>query len=566
MGGPATYSLQARDGFGNNRLVGGDTWSSTVVPNDGSATTQASATYTGSNGLYSMTYTVPTYSASRTAYQLLTYFTTGGANTLVGNVTLFINGGIQQYAVITGAGYSVSTLSQSSLTSFTVTKSDSSFVVTPNVAVTYTFSLTGITGSTASCAAGDKSVGVVTPGQSILSYRCKVAGTYSMVVQGNGQPINTTFGVSPFTVTVLPGSAADVQLTGLPTSVVAGVQTTYTIQLKDVYGNALTSSTGLVLQLEFRDSGNQVIGTSPLANADITCPTPVNNGNGQYTVTLTARVKDNKSIRYFINGVELVGPVQTGGAQARPVTPLTVLAAAPDSTKTVVQGGSQPSAIAGQASQLIVSIYDQFSNLILDGTGAFTLAVSLQDNPGVAFSYALTGQFYTLTITPTVVYVTDSLSFPSFTITSPSAGVLVWTGTLYIQSAGFADSTSSVSGLPTATLPAPIGFGQAVAGQTLTFRLNAKDVFGNGLSNINPNVAFRCTVSAVLADPAVVFNPINLPSPTVATRATTTAANQGVFTFTYVPTRGMCRRPSPPLLSSPLHLLCCAILTSDVCV
>ncbi|MFM7135836.1 MAG: invasin domain 3-containing protein [Planctomycetota bacterium] len=335
----ATVTIQARDPGGNPIPDPSLVISFAALgANQGTLTTP---TFDAASGTYTATYTVGTFVGNVTITPRIygTSFTNPTTILTVGDATAATS-------IATPAAGSL-TADGSSTTTLTIQLKDArgSNLVRSGGTVTF-----------APLAAGQGTLGAVTDnndGSYTVTYTAgTVAAPVTITPRLNGTPFTNTT-----TVTLTPGAPTVANSTAAPTagSLTANgtATTTLTIQLKDAFGNNLTTSGGTVT-------------FAPLATGQGSLGSVVNNNNGTYTVTYTA------------------------GTVAGPVTLTPRLDGTPFTTPTTVTLTPGAPTVANSTATPTTG------SLTANGTATTTLSIQLKD----AFGNNLTASGGTVTFAP----------------------------------------------------------------------------------------------------------------------------------------------------------------------
>eukprot|EP01022_Parablepharisma_sp_SALTPOND_P020162 TRINITY_DN3593_c0_g1_i1.p2 TRINITY_DN3593_c0_g1~~TRINITY_DN3593_c0_g1_i1.p2 ORF type:complete len:1692 (-),score=110.26 TRINITY_DN3593_c0_g1_i1:19422-24497(-) len=305
-----------------------------------------------------------------------------------------------------------------------------------------------------------------------------IAGTYSLAITLEGVNIKD----SPFALEVAAGdidpTKCVVDLPALP-SMTAGATMFFDITAKDIYGNTITSGglTDIAILADYlnSDSFASPIGAPDLPDWAAIYGTDISGaykdlGNGKYTGQITVFRAGSFSLKITINSASISGTP----------LPLTVHPAQINGEKCVAVGFSS-TATAGTAQTFQIQARDYYSNNIA------TLISSVSDKKVEVWSADLTK----LVVTGSLNDVAGSPGAYSASYTVNTAGtykVLVRISGQNITASPFSLTVSagSTTNPPSSTITGLTK--NFVAGETLTFLIEARDSFGNLRSSASTDV------------------------------------------------------------------------------
>ena len=284
-----------------------------------------------------------------------------------------------------------------------------------------------------------------------------VSGTITL---GGGTVINLS---NTATVYFTPGavSTSTSRITAATSSIQAGgANTTITVQLKDAYGNNLTSSAGTVY----------------LSVSDGSLSTVVDKSNGTYISTLTSA---SKVETVTISGSILVtGDSSTTALSDTEAVEYTV---GPASVNTTTITPAKTSISAGSGSTTItIQLVDAYGNLLSTDGAIVTLKTTLGSISTPAYSE--NGQ-YTATLTSASTVGTATIS-GTLTLSGGSPETIAATATVKLVPATASAVTSTISVDKTSVI---------VGGSIATITVKLKDEYGNDLTSGGDAVTFTPT-------------------------------------------------------------------------
>jgi hypothetical protein len=349
-----------------------------------------------------------------------------------------------------------------------------------------------------------------------VSYTPTTIGTDFIEILLDGDPIGTApgrpNGPSPFATTVTPAVAAAAQTTAAVPAGDAGLQTSILVTMRDQFGNEVGND---ALSLPVVIAGDVTGGP----NAGALAATP--NGNGTWTLTYTPTVAfftwfsaDPIEITLDPDGL---GGVAPSLIQGNPFTS-TVAPDSADATRTGVNLGSVPNGTAGAVTTVVVTLYDQFDNWVVNDA----------KSAAAILAGAITGVNAGATVTAVP-------SFPGqwqLTYTPIVAGQDFMTITLDLDGGGSTYGPVAISPTPYPTLVSPGAAAAAnssgqdipsiTAGQLATITVTLRDAQGNQVTT---------------SGGSVVTASVNGGSPNFGTPVTATPIGAGdTWAVTYTPT------------------------------
>jgi alpha-tubulin suppressor-like RCC1 family protein len=325
-GGAFTASVTALDAFGNTATSHSS--STSFVLSDG-ASPPAPANLSGGTGSFSITFTG---SGSRT-------FTATSGALSVTSTSVTVNPGAVSLTQSTLSVSSSSVVSAESIT-VTLTTRDAYGNTNPSGvgAVAFTTSANGGSGSFGSIA--NSGSGVYSS-----SFTGILAGSVVLGATIGGSTVTSTR-----TITVNPGAASQLVLSGVPSSASAGNSFKVTVTAKDSNGNVATSHTATT-------SFTLSDGASPPAAAALS------SGVGTFSITFRGA-----GVRTFS---------ATSGSLSVSSGPIQIL---PGALGTLILSGYSTSITAGDSISMNVEAYDSFSNLATNSSSPLSITSS---DPGV---------------------------------------------------------------------------------------------------------------------------------------------------------------------------------------
>ncbi|CAG9323607.1 unnamed protein product [Blepharisma stoltei] len=176
------------------------------------------------------------------------------------------------------------------------------------------------------------------PGVFTISFTITKSGVYSIsgTINGSSLPSSSTFTILP----ALTSSSSTTTLSGIPTQIFAGNQTTGTITSKDQYSN---------IRIDSSDTFTATI--TGLTGAAIS-PTLVNNGNGIYSLIFTPKTVDTYTVKVYLNSAEISGSS----------VKFTTIHSQVCASAATISSYSSTSTVASFT--LYISSYDLYGNLI----------------------------------------------------------------------------------------------------------------------------------------------------------------------------------------------------------
>ena len=287
------------------------------------------------------------------------------------------------------------------------------------------------------------------------------AGTYTL--QATSDPALTPATSAAFQISPGPPSGATSQITANPTSIPAnGISTsTITVQLRDEFGNDL-------------DTGGDAVTLAKSGGGTLTA-TPVDNGDGTYTGTLTSDTSpETVTVTGTVNSVAIADDATV------------VFTTAP---ATRLEFDQQPTTEAAGATItpfITVRAEDAAGNLDTNFTGPVTLAIASGPSDGIlsgTTTRAATGGIATF----------DNLSIQragSYTLRATSGTLTQATSVSFQITPGPpSEATSEISASPT-SIPAD-------GSSTSTVTVLLRDAFGNALTVGGANVAVMTTLGTL---------------------------------------------------------------------
>ena len=178
------------------------------------------------------------------------------------------------------------------------------------------------------------------------NYTAVKAGAYSLSLLIGGVPVTG----SPFAVTIAPGATYPTNCApqGLPTTAVAGVTSTFLVQLRDAYGNNRTTTAADALQVSWVNGGTGV-GYQGLTSS----PAP-----GLFAAAFTPTVVGTYALTVILDTTTLS------------TSSVVVSAGALSPAASTASGPGLSGAIAGLPANVSVVARDQFGNRLTTSTSA----------------------------------------------------------------------------------------------------------------------------------------------------------------------------------------------------
>jgi uncharacterized protein (DUF2147 family) len=302
-------------------------------------------------------------------------------------------------------------------------------------------------------------------GQAVLPTNATLTngtGTFNATLRTIGsQTINASSGglmSASATLTVDPGAASTLLISGLPSSTIAGTQSSLTLTAKDAFGNTVTNYNGVVLLTS--SDGQAVLPT----NATLT------NGTGTFNVILKT------------------AGTQTLNASSGPLTATSASLTVTPSVATNFAIAGVPAAVTAGASQpFTVTARDAFGNTATNYTGV----VLFTSSDGQA-------------ILPSSAALTNGTGTFNATLRTAGTQSLRVTDTVTSSITGTANTTVTpatankflVTGLPATT----------TAGNPNSFTVTAQDAFGNTDTNYTGVVLFTSSDGQAILPPNATLN------------------------------------------------------------
>jgi len=316
-------------------------------------------------------------------------------------------------------------------------------------------------------------------------YTSYVAGTYTTLISVLGGALPQ----SPI-VTLVEPAAIHVPSTvvtgpGL-VSVVAGVQTSITVTLRDQFLNVRNPSVYSTVSNEVGSIGLAFTyaGAASVASS-------VSNNDGSYTFSYTADAA--ASILYNIS----VGGQQIPGVYATTVVPGVTVAATTLVTASSLQAGSKfPDTVAGVENSFTVQARDAQGNDVTENRAAdvFAVSISLASLSDAANSVnAQVGE-----AVPAALRSVDYVGFGQYLVSYTPLKTGTYQVTVTLNGAPISNSGASVLAKDAPTRAAGcivqgLALTNATAGQAATFSVTARDAFNNVVDNAD---SFRWALTA----------------------------------------------------------------------
>jgi hypothetical protein len=273
------------------------------------------------------------------------------------------------------------------------------------------------------------------------------AGSRSLSVYDNLGGVSGGGGDSASaTLTVTPGAASTLRLTGFPTSTTAGNSFTFTVSARDAYGNLATGYSGTV---HFSSSDGQ---------AGLPADVALSGGTGTFTATLKTAGYQSVTV--------------TDTANAGLSSTYSGINVTPAAASTLVVAGFPASTTAGNAGTFTVTARDAYGNIASGYRG--TVHFSSSDPQAVLPANA----------TLSAGQGTFSATFKTAGSQSLSAADTV-SGTISGTEAGITVTSAAPASLSLTGFPASI-----TAGSAGSFTVTARDAYGNVATGYTGTVTF----------------------------------------------------------------------------
>lgn len=303
-------------------------------------------------------------------------------------------------------------------------------------------------------------------------------GTTTGITTISGQ-VNGTALTTSVAITVAPsaGSAETSTLTASPLALTAGGSaSTITVQLKDAYGNNITSGSATVTLAQTPALG--------------TLSAVTDNGNGTYSATFTPGTS---------SGTVAISGAINGNAMTSAAT-LTISGGAASALTSIVSASTSSLTAGGAASTITVTLKDAYGNNITAGTDTVTLAQS----PALGTLSSVTNNgngTYTATFAPgTTTGITTLSGQLNGTPVSSTVAITVGPGAL-------STTTSTLTASPLSLV---------AGGSASTVTVQLKDGYGNNITSGSAAVTLS-------------------QSPTLGTLSAVTNHGNGSYSATFTP-------------------------------
>lgn len=353
------------------------------------------------------------------------------------------------------------------------------------------------------------------------------SGTYTL--QATASDGRTPATSEPFQISPGPASGSTSDITANPTSIPAnGTSTsTITVQLRDEFGNDL-------------EAGGDTVTLAKSGGGTLT-PTPVDNGDGTYTGTLTSDTSPET--------VTVTGTVNGGAIADDATVVFTALQA------TRLEFGQQPTSEAAGATitpSITVRAEDALGNLVTSFAGQVTLAIASGPSDGT-----LSGT--TTRMASSGIATFDNLSIQragTYTLRATSGTLTQDTSASFQITPGPPSAaTSEITANPTAI--------DADGSSTSTITVLLRDQFGNALTTGGANVTVSTTLGTLgpVTDNGNGMYSATLTSSTSAGTATVSGTVNGAaiadtatvdFTLVGAPTLVIQVQPSDTRVGQPI--------------
>ncbi|QIQ22228.1 invasin domain 3-containing protein [Zophobihabitans entericus] len=426
----STVTVQLRDQFGNNLTTSPNT---VVISVPAGAIGNVSTTVNNNDGTYRVTTSSTTTGTDTFAYTV--DGTQGNGNATV----TYISGGADPTQSVISANPATIVADNTETSTVTVQLRDQ---YGNNLTIggdTVTITVNGTPVGTADTTAIDNGNGTYS-----ITTKSTAVGTDTFVYT-----VNSVTGNGSTTVTYVAGTADASQsaISANPSTITADntATSTVTVQLKDQYGNSLTTG---------GDTVTITVNGTPVGTADTTV---IDNGNGTYSITTKSTAVGVDTFEYTVNSVAGNG-----------TTTVTYVAGAADPTQSVISANpTSITANGSNSSTITVQLKDQYGNELT--VGGDTVLISVNGTPIGTLSNTAdrANGTYTATVTSTVTG-TDVFEY---TVNS-----VVGNGTASVTYVhGLADATQSIISANPTTIAA-----DGVAISTVTVQV--RDSYGNNLT------------------------------------------------------------------------------------
>jgi len=361
-----------------------------------------------SGGIFTVQYTLPTYSASAHDFRLVIFITANNEQIFNGTCSVVPTGSVN-YGVVVGSGLFVNrvggSIQSNTQQSFTIENRDAGGLCS-SAAVVYNAIFTHETGAQQAVQFQGSSTSSVAPCVTAntayrVTFSLVTAGRYNLSIRAGA--IETEQSKQKYGYLVVGAGGIDTSkctTNGISGNLVAGTTKTYTVGLVDTGGNPFSSNGGFTTS-QFSISFPSGAGASGCTAGATN--TYVDNGDGTFTLNFRCTLAGAVQVETRLTGQ----PIRFGGQSYG----LTVINAAPAPATTSNSRVANTGGVtytAGAAGTLAFFVFDSFNNPVndvKDGTyGELTIALDLHSSLNVSFIKRLqVASFpgeYTLTFTP----------------------------------------------------------------------------------------------------------------------------------------------------------------------
>jgi hypothetical protein len=340
--------------------------------------------------------------------------TDGSSNSASANYT--VTSGAATKIVLSGSSGSLASGTTRTLTATIEDAAGNTVTSGPDSTDSITFSQTTGTGSVTGLASGPASAGVATD-----TVTGNLAGPVTLKASGTINGATTSSNTLTFSVT--PGTATQIVLSGLTTSLASGSTRTLTATIEDAAGNTVTSgpdSTDSITFSQTTGTGSVTGLTSGPASAGVATDTVTGNLAGPVTLKASGTINGATASANTLNFTVVAGSASSvtivsgsgqsatvgaaftnplialvSDAKGNPVSGATVTFAAPGSGASATFANATPTTGAnGQASSGTVTAGTTAGSYSVSASasGATSVSFGLTNSPGAASKLAFTTQ------------------------------------------------------------------------------------------------------------------------------------------------------------------------------
>lgn len=354
-----SFTIISKDSFGN--LIGGSSDSFSVKLTEAGVTETFADIIPNNDGTYLANYTIPEGAGDFTELLFEVFLTNSGSVLIQDSDETIIPSATKKCALASGAGLTSARAGEEN--TITVVNRDCTLFEP----IECTEGCDDVT-ATISNAAGVSIPSVVTYTNNVytITYTPEILGTYSVRILVNRNIETEQSKDESLALTVTAGSVDHSKSTiiGLPSEIQAGQTGSFTINLKDSFGNAVTDESSFVVTMSEPDSSNDdvTIESQSLVGSVVTVV---------YSATKASGLS-SKRVRVQEGG-------QTIGNARYNVRVLPATPSATGSTVSVSFDTSRP-ILAGQNIFLNLQVRDQFENKVLGNS--VNASLSIKDGAG----------------------------------------------------------------------------------------------------------------------------------------------------------------------------------------